>query len=197
MLNFSIHFHSLKQNDSETIFEDDTLTVRTLPLDHKIPTCGFLFSEKPKSLRIDKAKLPKEILIPHIAKLKMGQDVLDENGKVLYRSQDHTLPARASYVYAYCSDTQPTEAILPLIEGVDLLYHEATFLEDEKEKARETKHSTAAEAAGVAKQCHARKLIIGHFSARYKDLDPVLAEAIRIFPDTKLASEGETFELTE
>lgn len=197
VLNFKIIFHPLTENKIETIFEDEALTVATIPLDHKIHATGFLFCEKPKSLRIDKAKLKEGVLLQHIVQLKKGEDVVDENGEILYRSSDFTRPPKPSFSYAYCSDTQPSEKVIEQIRNVDLLYHEATFLEDEKEKARETKHSTAAEAAQVAKQAQVKRLIIGHFSARYKDLTPVLEEAKRIFPETSLAREGEIFELND
>lgn len=197
VLNFKIIFRPLSENRIETILEDEALTVVTIPMDHKIPTSGFLFREKPKSLRIDKAKLKEGMLPRHIVQLKRGEDVMDETNKLLYKSRDFTLEPRPSFSYAYCSDTQPCEKIIDPIRGVDLLYHEATFLEDEKEKARETKHSTAEEAATVAQRAHVKKLIIGHFSARYKDLTPVLQQAQKIFPETSLALEGETFELTD
>lgn len=197
VLNFKIIFRPLSESRIETILEDEALTVVTIPMDHKIPTCGFLFREKPKSFRIDKAKLKEGMLPQHIVQLKKGEDVIDENNNLLYRSLDFTLEPRPSFSYAYCPDTQPSEKIIDYIRDVDLLYHEATFLEDEKEKARETKHSTAREAAMVARRAQAKKLIIGHFSARYKDLTPVLEEAQNIFPETSLALEGETFELTD
>jgi ribonuclease Z len=196
-LNFKIIFHRLKEEAVERIFEDDTITVDTIPLVHKIHTSGFLFREKMKSLRMDKAKLSDAILLQYIVKLKAGEDIVDESGKVLFRSKDYTLPPRPSFSYAYCSDTQPAESITRQVKGVNILYHEATFLEDEKEKARETRHSTAAEAATVAKEAGVGKLIIGHFSARYKDLAPVLEEAKRVFEHTSLAIEGESFELKD
>lgn len=196
VLNFKIIFQPLHENRHEAIFEDDALTVMTIPMDHKIPTSGFLFREKQKSYRINKTKLKEGMLPRHIVQLKKGEDVRDEHNNLLYRSRDYTLEPRHSFSYAYCSDTQPSEKIIDPIRGVDLLYHEATFLEDEKEKARQTKHSTAEEAARVAQRASVKKLIIGHFSARYKDLTPVLQEAQKIFPATSLALEGETFELT-
>lgn len=196
-LNFKIILHPLNEGQHELIFEDNVLTVHTIPLDHKIPTCGFLFKEKVRSLLIDKSKISPNIPVKYLARLKRGEDIINENGKVEYRSSDYTLPARRSRTYAYCSDSQPSETILPIIKDADLLYHEATFMEDEKDKARDTKHSTAAEAATIAKASHAKRLLIGHFSARYKDLEVVLTEARRIFPNTALAIEGETFEITD
>ena len=196
-LNFKLILHPLQGDESALIFEDDLLTIHSIPLDHKIPTCGFLFREKPRSRQIDKSKLTQELPVEYIARLKRGEDVHDEKTKITFRSSEFTLPPRRSRSYAYCSDSQPSEKILPLIQAVDILYHEATFLEDEKEKARETKHSTAGEAATVAIRSNAGKLLIGHFSARYKDLQVVLAEASKIFPATALAIEGETFEITD
>ncbi|MDZ4715838.1 MAG: ribonuclease Z [Cytophagales bacterium] len=197
VLRFRILFHSLRDDEPVLLFEDEILSIHSIPLDHKIPTCGFLFREKEKSRRIDKSKLPGNMLIQHIAKLRRGEDVYNEANELLYACQDYTLPPRPSRSYAYCSDSQPNAQILPVIEGVDLLYHEATFLEDEKEKARQTKHSTAAEAADIARRGQVKRLLIGHFSARYRDLGPVLEEARKIFPATSLAIEGESFEITE
>ena len=193
--NFKIIFHPLTENSIETIYEDDILTVETIPLVHKIPASGFLFRERKKPLRIDKSKLKEGTKPQHIIQLKKGERVFDEQGNLLYRPEDYTLPSKTSFAYAYCSDTQPSSEVIRQIEGVDLLYHEATFMEDEKEKAKETKHSTAAGAADVAKRGHIKKLIIGHFSARYKDLAPVLTEARQIFPETFLATEGESYEI--
>ncbi len=196
-LNFKIIFHPLNEAAPELIFENNLLTVHSFPLDHKIPTCGFLFREKTRSRPIDKSKLSADIPVAYLAQLKRGEDIVNEEKEVLYRSSDFTLAPKRSRAYAYCSDSQPAETIWKYIQGVDLLYHEATFLEDEKDKARETKHSTAAEAATVAKQACVGKLLIGHFSARYKDLNEILAEAQQTFPATALAIEGETFELAD
>ncbi len=197
VLNFKIIFYYLTENGVETIFEDDVVRVETVPLDHKIKTSGFLFREKTKGLRLDKTKLSDELLLQHIVQLKKGIDVVDDNNQVILRAIDFTLPPKPSLSYAYCSDTQPTEEIVEQIKNVDVLYHEATFMEEDKNKARETRHSTAGEAAGVAKRAGVKKLIIGHFSARYKDLDLVLKEATEIFPSTSLAIEGESFELND
>ena len=120
---------------------------------------------------------------------------MDDNGKVLYRSSEFTMLPKPPVSYAYCSDTQPSKTVSGQIQGVDLLYHEATFMEEESAKARETKHSTASEAGRIAKLGNVKKLVIGHFSARYKDLGPLLEEARSIFPETYLAIEGESFEL--
>ncbi len=144
---------------------------------------------------MDKTKLQDGMLLQHIASLKMGNDIKDEAGNMIYRNEDYTLAPRPSFSYAYCSDTAYNEKAIEQLRGVDLLYHEATFMDSEKEKALETFHSTAADAARMASAAGVKKLALGHFSARYKDLDPLLEEARAIFADTALAIEGETFEL--
>lgn len=195
-LNFKIILHPLTDTQAVRLYENESLTVDSFPLDHKIPTCGFLFREKTPLRSLDKSKSLGDIPLPFLARLKQGEDVRDELTGKTYRSAEYTLPPRAPRSYAYCSDTQPSDQVAQLLTGVDLVYHEATFLEDEKAKARETRHSTAAEAAQVAKQAGAKKLLLGHFSARYKDLNLILAEAIAIFPNTMLAEEGETIDIT-
>ena len=194
---FKIIFHQLEKDLQETIFEDDTLSVETIPLAHKIPCTGFLFREKIKPRRIDKNKLPGGLLIQQIANLKKGHDVVDASGTILYRNEDLTLPPRRSRMYAYCSDTAYHESIIEQIRGVDILYHEATFGLDEQSKALETQHSTAAQAATLAKKAEAQKLVIGHFSARYKDLTPLVEEAREIFQPVELAIEGSMFSIQD
>src|SRR5687768_11756201 len=162
---FRIIFHTLKKDTREIIFEDDVLTVETIPLTHKIRCSGFLFREKPKPRRIDKAVLPEGLLIQQLAGLKRGEDVVDDDGNVIYKNEMLTLTPRKSRSYAYCSDTAYSEAIVDQIKGIDLLYHEATFANDEESKARETKHSTAAQAAKIASLANVRQLLLGHFSA--------------------------------
>lgn len=194
VLNFKINFHVLHDRHQEVIFEDEWVTVSTIPLSHKIPTTGFLFREKPGSLRLDKAKLTPDLTIQQLVTLRRGEDVVEE-GRIVLRSKDYTLPPRAPISYAFCSDTQPDDAVASLVAGVDVLYHEATFMNEDEDKARETRHSTTSDAARIALQAKAGQLIIGHFSARYKDLEPVLEEARKIFPNTSLATEGTTFDL--
>ncbi len=193
VLYFKIIFHPIEPEQQKIIFEDTTLTVETIPLVHKINCAGFLFRERPKARRINKDKLPEGMLLQHIVQLKTGADIYDEAGILLYKNEDFTLPAKRAYSFAYCSDTAYSEKIIEQIHGVDLLYHEATFMEDEKDKAKETQHSTAAQAAQIASKAGVKKLLIGHFSARYRELDPILAEAMSIFPETSLAIEGKTF----
>jgi ribonuclease Z len=195
VLNYEIKFHLFDANKISLIHEDDVLTIHTIPLYHKLSCAGFLFREKVKPRRIDKDILPPGIKLQHIPQLKSGLDITDDNGEVLYKNKDYTMPPKASLSYAFCSDTGFYEELIPQIQNVDLLYHEATFMESEKEKAKETKHSTAAEAATIAFKANVKKLVIGHFSARYIDLEPLLKEAQEIFPNTELAIEGSKFEL--
>lgn len=196
-LNYNLIFHTLKKDVHEIIFEDDKVQVETLPLQHKITCSGFLFKEKEKPRRIDKTLLPDGLLLQQLAALKQGEDVMNDEGDILYRNKDLTLPGRRSRSYAYCSDTAYFEALIPLIHGVDLLYHEATFAEEDNSKAKETKHSTAKEAAQLAQQAQVKKLALGHFSARYKDLSILENEASEIFPNVALAVEGLTFTIEE
>lgn len=194
-LNYKVVFHNLEPGQQETIFGDEALTVDTFPLKHKIPCTGFLFREKPKPWRIDKTKLPEGFLLQHIATLKTGNDVRDEQGNILFKKEDYTLPPHHAASYAYCSDTAYDPSLLPCLSNTDVLYHEATFMDSDRDKAAETLHSTAAQAARQARDAGVRKLILGHFSARYKDLAPLLQEAQQIFPNSFLAIEGETLDL--
>jgi ribonuclease Z len=190
---FKIIFHHLEKNVKEIIYDDDLMTVETIPLSHKIRCSGFLFKEKPKPRRIDKAKLPEGLLIQQLAGLKSGRDILDESGSVLYTNESLTLSPRKSRSYAYCSDTEFNKGLVDQIKNIDVLYHEATFTTEEEAKAKDTKHSTARQAATIAQLASVEKLLIGHFSARYKDLTPILEEARAVFTNTALALEGEEF----
>jgi len=195
VLNYQIHFHAFDPTEPVLIYEDKALTVETIPLLHKLPCAGFLIREKTKAVNLNKNKLIPGMLIQHIVQLKLGADVFDAKGDLLYRNSDFTLPPPPSYSYAFCSDTAFNKNMIEQIRSVTLLYHEATFMEEEKDKAHETKHSTAKEAATTAKLGAAQKLIVGHFSARYRDLEPLLNEAREIFSNTFLAEEGNTFEI--
>lgn len=194
-LNYKLIFHAIPGQESVCLFEDDKVSVTTIPLTHKIPCTGFLFVEKEKPRRINKAVLPEGILLQHIAQLKLGHDVLNPDGSVLYKNEAYTLPPNHSYSYAYCSDTLYNEKIVEQITGIDLLYHEATFMTEHGDKAALTLHSTAQQAALIAKKAKVKQLLLGHFSARYKELDSLLAEASAEFQNCRLANEGETIDL--
>ncbi len=196
-LNYKIIFHQLTPGKKEVIFENKFVTVETIPLLHKLDCSGFLIREKQKPRRIDKELLPENISFSQLNKLKAGDDLVDEEGKVLYKNEAITLSPRKSRSYAYCSDTQYFEDIIEQVKDIDVLYHEATFMEEEADKAVETMHSTVKQAATIALKANPVRLLIGHFSARYKDLIPVIDEAKRVFPNTYLALEGETFTIED
>ena len=189
-LNYPLVFKSLYPNRREVILDTPKLSVETIPLIHKKASLGFLFREKPEDRKIRKDFIEEKSLeIKEILQLKKGNDVIRENGELLEASK-LTKPGKDSHSYAFVSDTRYTEKILPQIKGVDLLYHEATYLDDMRERAKVTGHSTAAEAARIAKLAEVGELVIGHFSARYKNANPLLQEAKSIFENTILAEDG-------
>jgi len=193
VFNYDINFVEVDTTQNKVVHEDNFVQVYSIPLNHRIPCCGYLFAEKKKNRRIKKEVLPNDFSIRNIIRLKHGEDILDEEGNLLYKNAALTLPARKSYSYAFCSDTKYDESIVPMIKGVDLLYHEATFLEEHADRAGNTYHSTAKEAATIAKKAKVGKLILGHFSVRYKELEPIRDEAQTVFENSELALEGEEF----
>jgi ribonuclease Z len=194
---YKLIFHRLEKDEQKIIYEDEAVTVETIPLKHKLHCSGFLFREKPKPRRIDKEKLPPGLLIQEIVALKRGEDLVDDQGNIRHKNLDLTLSPRHARSYAYCSDTAFDLTLTKQIAGIDLLYHEATFLKDDQSKARETLHSTAEEAATIAAKAEVSKLLLGHFSARNKDLTPLLDEARAVFQNSHLALEGEEFTIDE
>ncbi len=192
ILSFQVNFKEVTPDKCYRIFENDKIIVETIPLIHRIPCCGFLFREKTKPRRIIKEKIEKEFSMLDMIALKNGEDILDENGGVAYYNKEYTLSPKKSRSYAYCSDTRYNEDIINQIKGVDLLYHEATFLKDREQRAIETFHATAEQAAIIAKKAAVGMLMIGHYSSRYKDLTPFEEEAREVFKNTVLAIEGET-----
>jgi len=193
VLGFPIHFHHLSPGTHECILDHDELTVSTIPLNHRIACSGFLFKEKSGPYRINKEVLPEEMLLQHIVQLKSGKDVVNENGEILFDVATYTLPPHKCRSYAYCSDTAPHDQLADIIKNCDLVYHEATFLTADSQRAKETFHSTAEQAATLAKQATINRLLIGHISARYKDAEKLLEEARVVFPNTFLAEEGKSY----
>lgn len=189
---FPIHFQELDTNKSALIFENEILTVHSFPLSHRIPTVGFVFKEKSQPFNIIQKKIEAyKIPLSEIKKIKAGADFILPDRKIIPNAE-LTLPAYKTRSYAYCSDTKYDEKIIPFIRHADLLYHESTFANDMAEHAALVGHSTTIEAATIAKKVNAGKLILGHYSSRYTDLDMLLAEAKTIFPDTVLGVDGET-----
>ncbi|MFU8842272.1 MAG: ribonuclease Z [Bacteroidales bacterium] len=194
-LNYPFHFHAINPDIHEIIFENEKLAVSTIPMNHRVPTCGFLFREKKGSRKILKEKINAlKIPVDQFLNIKKGEDFIDEKGNIHKNATltSEPIPPRS---YAYCSDTKYHEPIIPLIRNVDLLYHEATFLHDRAESAAEKYHSTAVEAATIAKKAGAKKLLIGHFSNRYENAEELVSEARGVFENTFLASEGKAFKL--
>jgi len=194
-LRFNLHFHPFDASRSRVIYEDDRMEVSTIPLNHRIPCCGFLFKEKQGLLPIRREAVAQYNLNhAEIMQIKSGADYTDPDGNLILNS-NLTRPAQAPVSYAYCSDTAFYPEVVKQIQGVDLLYHEATFCDDMQARAKETYHSTAREAAKIAELASVKKLLIGHFSARYNTLQSFLDEARQGFPETELAIEGITFSM--
>ncbi len=191
--NFNVNMIEWVPDRVECVFEDSKLTVHTIPLDHRVPCSGYLFREKKKRRRINKEAIEEKLTPNVVNKLKNGEDVYFEDGSLRFENKAVTLPPLKEFSYAYCSDTRIIPGLRAQIENVDIMYHEATFMEDMKERAYNTYHTTAAEAAQLARDSNIDMLLIGHFSTRYKDLQPVLAEARSIFKNTNLATEGQVF----
>ncbi|MDO6597552.1 ribonuclease Z [Oceanihabitans sp. 2_MG-2023] len=192
--NFPLIFHELNGTTSEIIFEDDLVEVHTIPLDHRIYTNGFLFKEKEGERKLDISKVEEaNINVAYYRKLKKGFDVENEDG-ILIDNTKVTKPANKPKTYAFCSDTAYSEAIIPIIKEVDVLYHESTFLEKNESLAAPTKHSTAKQAASIANKANVGTLILGHYSTRYDDIQDFKTEANAIFENVELAEDGKLFE---
>lgn len=192
-LPFQIRFEEFDTRQAEVIYDDRSLSVTTLPLRHRMPCAGFLFREKPgyrHILRdwIDFYKIP----IAQLNNIRQGADFITPEGKLIPNSQ-LTSPPNPTISYAYCSDTAYNEKLIPLLQDVDVLYHEATFAESEQKRARQTLHSTAREAATIALKAGVGKLLIGHYSARYANKDVLLQEAREVFENTELTTDLQTF----
>ncbi|WP_295834454.1 ribonuclease Z [uncultured Winogradskyella sp.] len=193
--NYNLYFHVLESKDSELIFEDDKVEVYTVPLIHRVYTNGFLFKEKEGERKLDlNAVLNSNIDKSYFRKLKQGADVTNEDGKLI-KNNTVTLPPPKSKSYAFCSDTAYNEAIVPIIKEADVLYHESTFLEKNASLCEPTKHSSAKQAATIAKLANVGKLILGHYSTRYDDLSLFKTEAEPIFSNVELAEDGKVFEI--
>jgi len=193
--NYNLYFHVLESKDSELIFEDDKVEVYTVPLIHRVYTNGFLFKEKEGERKLDlNAVLNSNIDKSYFRKLKQGADVTNEDGKLIKNNTVTLLPPK-SKSYAFCSDTAYNEAIVPIIKEADVLYHESTFLEKNASLCEPTKHSSAKQAASIAKLANVGKLILGHYSTRYNDLFLFKREAETIFSNVELADDGKVFEI--
>jgi ribonuclease Z len=197
VLNYEIVWHPHPEQAPALIFEDQLLTVETIPLNHRIPCYGFLFREKPRAYVLKKEEVEaRGIPRSQMVLLKRGLNAVLEDGTVIPNSE-LTLGQRKSRAYAFCSDTRIDPKVIESVRNVDLLYHESTFLHEMIDRAMATYHSTAREAGIVAREAGVEKLVIGHFSVRYTDLHPLLEEARAEFPATHLGEEGAKFSIAE
>lgn len=195
MFKYKITHKILKPDGLIRIYEGKSMEILSFPLNHRIDCYGFLFREKRPMRNVYKDLIKKHSLsLQEIARLKEGENLIREEGEILLNN-DFTYSPYEPRSFAYCSDTAPFEKICEYIKGVNLLYHEATFAQDLESMARSTMHSTARDAANVAMEACAKKLIIGHYSSRYKNIKVLLDEAKELFPETYLADEGKEFDV--
>lgn len=191
--NYPLLFHELESDKPERIFEDDLLTVHTIPLKHRVYTNGFLFREKPGERKLDiNAAVSAGIHMTYFNKLKQGFDVQNEKGETI-RNTDVTLDPDPPKSYAYCSDTLYKPELSSQLKDVSVLYHESTFLEEHAHLCEKTMHSTARQAGEIAKKSNAGTLILGHYSTRYPDLEAFRTEATEVFENVELAEDGKRF----
>lgn len=191
--NYSLIFHELTSENSELIFEDEEVEVHTIPLNHRIYTNGYLFKEKEGNRKLDMGLVEDaHINVAYYRKLAQGFDVVNDDGELI-KNETVTKPGLKPRSYAFCSDTMYKEDIVPIIKNVDVLYHESTFLEKHAHLAPKTKHSTAREAASIAKQANVGTLLLGHYSTRYDGLNSFKEEALEVFENVELCEDGKTF----
>lgn len=194
-LDFQVVFHAVDTTLQQVVYEDKNLTVETIPLRHRVPCCGYLFREKPTLPHIRRDMLDcYEIPVSQINNIKQGAGWTAEDGTEVPHER-LVEPADAPRSYAYCSDTVYVPSLSDRVKGVNVLYHETTYGSDNLDRALKYFHSTAAQAAQVARDAHAGLLLMGHYSARYDDESMLLQEARRVFPHAELAEEGKTFDV--
>ena len=191
---FNLYFHELESDEPQLIFEDDKVSVTTIPLKHRVYTNGFLFREKPDYRKLNvEAVNQYGIETCYYHKIKAGGDITLDDGRIIPNSELTFDPVPAKS-YAFCSDTMYNEDIVPLIQNVDVLYHESTFLDSEEHLCEKTMHSTAKQAASIAKSANVKHLVLGHFSTRYSSIEMFKEEAQTVFPNIHLADDGKIFE---
>lgn len=192
-LPYAVEWEEVDTTKHRIVFENRSVEVWSIPLRHRVPTAGYLFREKMPELNVDKFKIERYGLsVKQIVAAKRGEDIALDDGTVIPNAELTYLP-RIPQSYAYCSDTNRSAMVARRVKGVDLLYHEATYAESERKQAKERGHSTARQAAEIAVAAEAKRLLIGHFSSRYKQPAVLLDEARATFPATDIAVEGETY----
>jgi ribonuclease Z len=190
-LSYRLYFHPLEEEG--IVWEGTIATVYAFRVFHRIDCWGFLFREKEKQRKVDIEKAREfEVPASFYSQLKEGADYTRKDG-VVVQNQSVTKAAPHARSYAYCADTVYQPSLCKIIGNADLVYHEATYLEDQAEKAKNRFHSTASQAAAIASQAGAKRLLLGHFSSKYTDLEPFLTEARAVFPDTEISVEGTTY----
>ncbi len=191
---YDLFFHELESKESEVIFEDDKVIVKTIPLNHRVYTNGFLFQEKIRERKLNLDAVQNyEIEKCYYQNIKNGKDITLEDGRTI-ENHNLTFDPILPLSYAFCSDTAYNESIIPIIKEVDVLYHESTFLDSEEALAGKTMHSTAKEAAKIALKSNVKQLILGHYSTRYENIDLFKEQAETVFTNVLLADDGKTFE---
>ena len=194
-LSFPLYFHPLESEGKKLILDSSTFMVYSFPLKHSIPTWGFQLREKECGLKINKIFIQQQQpSIQDIQNIKKGSDYINDKGE-LFKNSEITLKADILRSYSYCSDTLFDKSMVEHIKNTDILYHEATFLNDMADNAKEKFHSTAAEAAIIAKMANVKTLLIGHFSARYDETQSLKEEAMKFFENTIIAEDGLTIEM--
>jgi ribonuclease Z len=192
-LSYDIKFVEWIPGQEQIVYDDEKLSIQTVPLDHRVPCSGYVFREKRKKRTLIREAILRPLTPIQINELKDGKDIFDMDGNLVYHNSDVTTAAKKPYSYAYCSDTRYMPSLAEKLKDVSMVYHEATFMEDMKDRAATTFHTTARQAGQFAKDANIGRLLIGHFSTRYKDLTPVLKEAQEVFENTELAIEGQKF----
>jgi ribonuclease Z len=192
--NYGLHFHELESSETQVIYEDEKVIVKTIPLKHRVYTNGFLFQEKIDKRKLNVAAVESfEIDSCYYQNIKNGKDIVLEDGRLI-ENHKLTFDPIPPKNYAFCSDTAYDERIIPLLNDVDVLYHESTFLQSEENLAKRTLHSTAKEAATIALKANVKQLVLGHYSTRYENIKLFKEEAQTIFSQVLLADDGKSFD---
>ncbi len=193
ILSFELNFIPTDNSDHKRLLDNGVFSIDSFPLIHRVPTTGFLITQKAGLRHLLADKLPENFPIPYIKKLKEGADVYDEMSGKTFLCSEFTSEGEPEKKLAYCSDTAYNPSMIPVIKDANFMYHEATFTSELKSRAEKTQHSTAAQAAEIAQMANIGMMVIGHFSSRYKEFNTHLAEAKEVFEATFLAEEGKAF----
>lgn len=192
---FPIKFVVINPVENSIIHVTDRYEIKAIPLTHRVPCTGFIVSTTNTKRKILAHKLPAEFPVVYFKKLQAGEDVQDELTGLSYLNSEFTTDGESSKTFAYCSDTAYKPDLIPHLQNVDILYHEATFGDELADRAEMTQHSTARQAASIAAQCNAKMLLLGHFSSRYKSLENLEQQAKEIFPNSFIINQGKIYDL--